>query len=99
MAYTPAGKLQFNHETGFHGVVKIGTEVLGESTTADSIINDPSLATILATSGSCSIEHQPIISQGVWGAGWYNAAEQVAYSNNVLKMSGSVGYELIKGKV
>jgi hypothetical protein len=97
MAYNPVGNLQFNHETGFHGVVKIGTEPLANSKTPS--VGDANLATILATSGSCSIEHQPIISQGVWGAGWYNAAEQVAYSNNVLKMSGSVGYELIKGKV
>lgn len=98
MPYNPQGKLQFNHETGFHGVVKIGTKPL-EEVEADDPTTYSSLATILATSGSCSIAHNPIYSTGLWGAGWYNIAENVAYSNNVLEMSGSVGYELIVGPV
>ena len=36
--------------------------------------------TILATSGSVQVEQTPIFSSGVWGAGWYNAAQQVAYA-------------------
>ena len=97
MPYTPAGNLQFNHETGFHGIVKIGTTELAKDAAID--VKGENLATILATSGSVAIAHDPIVSQGIWGAGWYNAAEQVAYSNNVLKMTGSVGYELIVGNV
>lgn len=99
MPYTPSGNIQFNHETGFHGVVKIGTQGFDSAEEAKNTSNYSNLATILATSGSCAIAHDPIISQGIWGAGWYNAAEQVAYSNNVLKMTGSVGYELIVGNV
>ena len=91
--------IRFNHETGFHGVVKIGTIPFVDGTSAKDTSNYSNLATILATSGSCAIAHDPIISTGVWGAGWYNAAEQVAYSNNVLKMTGSIGYELIVGNV
>jgi hypothetical protein len=99
MPYTPAGNLQFNHETGFHGVVKIGTTPFDSAADAKATDNYANLATILATSGSVAIAHDPIVSQGIWGAGWYNAAEQVAYSNNVLKMTGSIGYELIVGNV
>ena len=89
-----SGNLQFNHETGFHGVVKIGKSArTGTSTTEDDFV------TLLATSGSASIAHDPIMSSGIWGAGWYNAAEQVAYSNNVLKITGSVGYELVAGDI
>lgn len=100
MPYMPDGNLQFNHETGFHGVVKIGTTPFAGADIAKDTNNYKNgLATILATSGSVAIAHDPIISQGIWGAGWYNAAEQVAYSNNVLKMTGSIGYELIVGDV
>lgn len=99
MPYNPQGNLQFNHETGFHGVVKIGTTKFADAAAAKNKDNYKNLTTILATSGSVAIAHDPIISQGIWGAGWYNAAEQVAYSNNVLKMTGSIGYELIVGDV
>ena len=99
MPYIPDGSLRFNHETGFHGVVKIGTKAFDSAGAAKDTKSYSDLATILATSGSCSIAHDPIVSQGIWGAGWYNAAEQVAYSNNVLKMTGSIGYELIVGDV
>lgn len=99
MPYMPDGNLQFNHETGFHGVVKIGKTDFKDAASAKKKENYKNLTTILATSGSVAIAHDPIISQGIWGAGWYNAAEQVAYSNNVLKMTGSIGYELIVGDV
>lgn len=99
MPYMPAGNLQFNHETGFHGVVKIGKTPFLKDVDAKNKDNYKNLTTILATSGSVAIAHDPIVSQGIWGAGWYNAAEQVAYSNNVLKMTGSIGYELIVGDV
>lgn len=55
--------------------------------------------TILATSGSIQIDQTPLFSSGVWGAGWYNAAQQVAYAPNFITLSGSVGYELTKGDV
>lgn len=99
MPYVHNNSLQFNHETGFHGVVKIGKSAFASAEEAKNTTSYSKLATILAQSGSCSIAHDPIVSQGIWGAGWYNAAEQVAYSNNVLKMTGSIGYELIVGDV
>ena len=52
---------------------------------------------LLATSGQVSINHDPIFSQGVWGAGYQNAAEQVAYANNYLRLEGSFGFQLTKG--
>lgn len=99
LPHSGANGIRFNHETGFHGVVKIGKTAFKNAEEAKNTNSYNDLVTILATSGSCAIAHDPIISQGIWGAGWYNAAEQVAYSNNVLKMTGSVGYELIVGNV
>lgn len=52
---------------------------------------------LLATSGNFTINHEPIFSTGVWGAGYANAAENVAYANNYLGVSGSIGFELTKG--
>lgn len=52
---------------------------------------------LLATGGQVSITHDPIFSSGVWGAGYQNAAEQVAYADNYLKVEGSFDFELTKG--
>lgn len=52
---------------------------------------------LLATSGSFTIAHDPIFSTGVWGAGYQNAAENIAYANNYLNVNGSFGFELTKG--
>ena len=52
---------------------------------------------LLATSGQVTINHDPIFSQGVWGAGYQNAAEQVAYANNYLRLEGSFGFQLTRG--
>ena len=54
---------------------------------------------ILATSGSIGVSHDPIFSSGVWGAGWYNAAEQVSYANNSLRIEGDIGFELASGNI
>lgn len=52
---------------------------------------------LLATSGSVNLNTEPMYSSGVWGAGWYNAAEQVAYAVNYMRIEGDVGFELTKG--
>ncbi len=54
---------------------------------------------ILATSGSIGVSHDPIFSSGVWGAGWYNAAEQVSYANNSMRIEGDIGFELAAGDI
>ena len=53
---------------------------------------------LLATSGQVNINHDPIFSQGVWGAGYQNAAQQVAYANNYLRLQGSFAFQLTAGK-
>ena len=53
---------------------------------------------LLATGGQININHDPIFSSGVWGAGYQNAAEQVAYANNYLKLEGSFDFELTSGQ-
>lgn len=55
--------------------------------------------TILATSGSFTLGHNPIFSSGVWGAGYENAAENVAYADNYIEITGSFGFELTRGQV
>ena len=52
---------------------------------------------LLATGGQISIAHEPIFSSGVWGAGYQNAASQVAYANNYLKLDGNFSIELTSG--
>ena len=54
---------------------------------------------ILATGGSMALNTEPMFSTGVWGAGWYNAANQVAYAFNVVTVSGDISFELLAGDV
>lgn len=49
---------------------------------------------LLATSGSINLAHNPIFSAGVWGAGYQNASEQVAYADNYLQLDGSFACEM-----
>lgn len=53
---------------------------------------------LLATGGNLNIQQQPIFTTGVWGAGWYTAAQQIAYAPNYITTSGSVNYQLTGGK-
>lgn len=85
--------VQFTYDIGYMGVVKIGG-----NEQADSSMGGLSSATaVLATGGNINVEQTPIFSSGVWGAGWYNAAEQVAYAPNFITLSGSVSFELTSG--
>lgn len=52
---------------------------------------------LLATGGQITISHDPIFSSGVWGAGYQNAAENVAYADNYLRLEGSFDFQLTKG--
>lgn len=82
------GKTLFSGDVGYRGIVTLGGVKGGTGATAPVIL--------LATSGQININHEPIFSQGVWGAGYMNAAEQVAYANNYLRLEGSFAFQLSK---
>ena len=48
---------------------------------------------LLATGGQISLNQDPLASQGVWGAGYGNAA-QIAWAYNYLRLEGNVSYDL-----
>ena len=52
---------------------------------------------LLATGGNINLAHNPIFSSGVWGAGYANASEQVAYADNYLQLDGSMACEMTAG--
>lgn len=86
--------VQFTYDIGYMGVVKIGEN---EQVNASDMSGLQSATAVLATGGNINVEQTPIFSSGVWGAGWYNAAEQVAYAPNFITLSGSVSFELTSG--
>lgn len=87
--------VDFTYDIGYMGVVKLAAP--GETQPVVGEIPENAVS-LLATSGSISVEQSPMFSSGVWGAGWYNAADQVAYAPNYVTTSGSVGYELTAGR-
>lgn len=52
---------------------------------------------VLATGGNMSVQYTPLYTSGVWGAGWYNATEKIAYAPNYVTLSSSVNYQLTAG--
>ena len=52
---------------------------------------------VLATGGNLSVQYTPLYTSGVWGAGWYNATEKIAYAPNYVTLSSSVNYQLTVG--
>lgn len=54
---------------------------------------------LLATGGQISLNQDPLLSSGVWGAGHKNAAANIAWAYNYLRLEGNVSYELTKGSV
>lgn len=52
---------------------------------------------LLATGGNINLSHNPIFSTGVWGAGYQNASDQVAYADNYLQIEGSIACEMTAG--
>ena len=91
------GVTAFNGNTGYRGVVKI--EKGDRPATRSAAPQDSALRQILATSGSFNLSHQAIYSSGVWGAGYMNASERVAYANDIVRLDGSVGLEYTAGDV
>ena len=91
--------INFTYDIGYMGTVKLadpkdsaGVDV---SVTAGTIPDNA--VSVLATGGNLSVEQSPIFSSGVWGAGWYVAAQQIAYAPNYITTSGSVNFQLTKG--
>lgn len=76
---------QFSHAVGYRGYAKI--------TSASKTVY------VLATGGNISLNQDAIFSSGVWGAGYKNAAEQIAWAYNYLRLEGSVDFELTYGDV
>lgn len=54
---------------------------------------------LLATGGQISLNQDPLLSSGVWGAGHQNAAANIAWAYNYLRLEGNISYELTKGGV
>lgn len=52
---------------------------------------------VLATGGNVSVQHTPLYTSGVWGAGWYNATEKITFAPNYVTLSSSVNYQLTNG--
>ena len=52
---------------------------------------------VLATGASVNLVLEPIFSQAVWGAGWYNAAEAAHYADNAVRYEGNIDLELQMG--
>jgi hypothetical protein len=49
---------------------------------------------ILTQSAGVNLVLEPIYSNTVWGAGWYNAARQAHYADNAIRFEGSIDFEL-----
>jgi hypothetical protein len=49
---------------------------------------------ILTNSASVNLVLEPIYSNSVWGAGWYNAADTAHYADNAIRFEGSIDFEL-----
>ena len=87
--------VDFTYDIGYMGVVRMGTYG-GNST--DGYTQPASPTTILSTGGNITVTQTPIFTTGVWGAGWYNAAQQIAYAPNYITTSGSINFQLTYNK-
>ena len=76
---------QFSHAVGYRGYGKVYTPSYTNGTY------------LLTTGGQISLNQDPIFSSGVWGAGYKNAAAQIAWAYNYLRMEGSLSFELSYG--
>ena len=88
--------MAFSNENGLYGIARMGIAPAAVAGCADALNADNS-ATLLATGGSVTLSHDPMFSTGVYGAGWYDAAAQVAYAFNDVRLEGSVDFELVTG--
>ena len=85
--------VNFTYDIGYMGTVKLADP----STTVTAGTIPSGAVSVLATGGNLSVEQSPMFSSGVWGAGWYVAAQQIAYAPNYITTTGSVNFQLTKG--
>ena len=84
MASTNYGNMRFSHAVGYRGLFSI-EQGTGEQT--DKTV-------FLCTGGNINLTQDPIMSGGVWGAGYANAAP-IAYAFNYLSLEGSANFEWV----
>ena len=87
---------KFTYDIGYMGIVAIGD---ASQVTGSGEFDLTGTTVVLASGGNINVQQTPMFSSGVWGAGWYNAAQQVAYAPNFVTLTGSVNYQLTKGNV
>ena len=86
MASTNYGNMRFSHAVGYRGLFSIEQEVEGQQDTEKTVF--------LCTGGNINLTQDPIMSGGVWGAGYANAAP-IAYAFNYLSLEGSANFEWV----
>lgn len=84
MASTNYGNMRFSHAVGYRGLFSIEQ---GAGNQADKTV-------FLCTGGNINLTQDPIMSGGVWGAGYANAAP-IAYAFNYLSLEGSANFEWV----
>ena len=85
MASTHYGNMRFSHAVGYRGLFSIEQEGAG---------NEMIKTAFLCTGGNINLTQDPIMSGGVWGAGYANAAP-IAYAFNYLSLEGSANFEWV----
>lgn len=80
-----AGNMKFSHAVGYRGLCSIQPK------------DDEKATVLLCTGGNINLTQDPIMSGGVWGAGYANAAP-IAYAFNYLSLEGSVNFEWVNNK-
>ena len=77
---------------GYQGYCKFYTDEFGGNVAADK-----KAVVVLTTGASVNLVLEPIYSTGVWGAGWYNAADSAHYADNAIRYEGNIETELQVG--
>jgi hypothetical protein len=55
---------------------------------------NPGFVPLLIEGASINLVLEPIYSEAIWGAGWYNAATNVNYADNAVRYEGSMDFQL-----
>lgn len=82
-----AGNMKFSHAVGYRGLCSIKPKEINGAANTNAF-------TLLCTGGNINLTQDPIMSGGVWGAGYANAAP-IAYAFNYLSLEGSVNFEWV----
>lgn len=77
---------------GYQGYAKFYVDEHG-----GNVSGEEKSVVVLTTGASVNLVLEPIYSTGVWGAGWYNAAESAHYADNAIRYEGNIDTELQVG--